>query len=233
MTAIGQENTLSNFNVTNDTGQTANDFEIFLTGIPPIDLVHFYTGSYPNYTVLGTPTTTIVRWTGGTTAPGAVSHFGVTITNAAQPSGVAYNWTFNGQPIGPLPSTWQGWNFQPGVRQDIIRNYGTTPIAVQRRWLVFTGNLQLEDLVRGGPIWNEGHILDTGFKVIPGGGTLTFNFPISSATADWYVMMYDLTDATSGRILMTFLNAAQSAGPGGQAAKKPGKVASHLFQFPF
>ncbi|HWA83097.1 MAG TPA: hypothetical protein VG820_06690 [Fimbriimonadaceae bacterium] len=220
---------LSNFDAYNNTGQTANDFEVFLGGVIPSSIFHTYTGplGFPVSTITANPTGTTVHWTGGSVAPGGKAHFGVGFSGN-QPSPVTYTWTFNGQPIGGLPSTWQGWNFSSTVRQDVIRNFGTTPVFVQRRWLIVSGPLKLEDLIRGGDIWNAGHLIDSGFVPVPAGGTLTFDFPPNVTAGSWYVLMYDMSGGTSTGLTMTFLNAAQ-AGPGGQAVNTKDAKAAPVY----
>jgi hypothetical protein len=70
------------------------------------------------------PGGTLVTWTGNTNCGGS-SHFGISIENNIPPTatnlpGALYSWTYNGAPIGQLPTAWQTLTFdangQPGYR---------------------------------------------------------------------------------------------------------------------
>ncbi len=207
---------LSNFNIVNNSGQDANDFELYLGGISPAMITSTWWGggfNQPQITNLGTGS--LVHWQGGTVHNGDIAHFGVHIAGDVQPRPVTYSWTYNGKVISSVPPTWQGWDFN-GPKYDVIQNWSSGTIFVQRRYVLYSGQLQLGDLMRDSPIWNSGTIIDPAPVPVPPGGTLRFQFPQSSDPNVFYVLMYDETDS-SGRLVRTFLNAAQAVPAGGKA----------------
>ncbi|HVT11027.1 MAG TPA: hypothetical protein VHE55_02065 [Fimbriimonadaceae bacterium] len=207
---------LSNFDVWNFSGKTANDFELYLGGITPDMITSTFRGNFPNAQITNLGTGSLIHWTGSSVPDTGKAHFGVGVKGNAQPKPVTYSWTFNGAVIWSLPPAWQGWNFY-GPRTDVIQNWSPDPIFVQRRYLVYSGSLQLEDLMRGSAIWNAGKIIDSAPVPVQPGGTLTFDFVPQDDPDAWYILMYDEFDA-SGRLIRTYLNAAQ-AGPAGNKAK--------------
>src|SRR4051812_14825641 len=124
---------LSNFDAWNFSGRDANDFELYLGGITPGMITSTWKVAFPNATITDLGTGTFIRWTGGTVPDTGFAHFGVGITGNAQPVPVSYSWTWNGEVIWSLPPAWQGWDFNGPRRRDVIQNWGTDPIFVQRR----------------------------------------------------------------------------------------------------
>jgi len=198
---------LANFDVWNFTGSTANDFEVYMGGVKPADINSTYKGDYPNSTSTDLGTGTVVRWTGSSTADTGKAHFGVGLSGNVQPIPVSYTWTFDGNVIGTLPRTWQGWDFD-GRRRDIFRNFDLEPVWIQRRWATFDGTLVLDDLLRDSPLWNSAILIDTAPLQVMGNSEVTFDFDPSGVDT-WYFLGYDVMEA-SGRTIMTSLNAAQA-----------------------
>lgn len=205
---------LSNFDVWNYTGQTANDFELTLVGIKPSQIGYLYTGNYPNTTITQVGSSTVIRWTGSSTPNGGFAHFGVTLIGvdmSVSPVRVRFTWTLDGVVIGAPPSPWQFWEVDLStgqfIRRDIIRNPTNTPIWVQRRVAISVQpSMSLDDLMRGGNLWNEGILIDREPVAVPPGGELTFDFVMPNSRA-WAVMMYDVFQSPTGRRVATFLNA--------------------------
>lgn len=208
---------LSNFDVWNFSGRTANDFELYLGGIRPGMITSLWKVAFPNATITDLGTGVLIHWTGGVVPDTGHAHFGVHVVGNAMPRPVTYSWTWNGAVIFSIPPAWQGWNFTGPVYQDVIQNWSSNPIYVQRRWAVTSAQIDLPDLMRDGQLWNSGTIIDPQPVPVPPNGTLTFDFPMSTDPDAWYVLMYDEFDSR-GRLIRTFLNAAQAA-PAGKAHK--------------
>ena len=202
---------LSNFDIWNFTGVTANDFELDLTGVNPGQITGLYTGNYPNAAVTGNGNPTTVTWSGSSTPSGTSSHFGVTFGGAdldMMPSAVNYSWTLNGQRIANLPPSWQYWICLRGglVRRDVIRNLWNTSMFFQRRVLIVQApSMDLTDLFRGGTFWNNATVIDASPVSLSAGSDLTYDFAMPAGPDQWAVMMYDVIDA-NGNIQATFLN---------------------------
>jgi hypothetical protein len=199
---------LSNFDVRNGTGQTANDFEVILYGVEAAKLNNLYTGDYPDVQVTPVAGGVKVRWTGSSTAPGTWDHFGIGLNGNVNPTSTEFYWTFDGGQLPlPPPRTWQNWQVVGGVARDVIWNWASHPMWVQRRILTQPGEVSLEDLMRGGSLWNQATVIDTSRVQIGHGGSLNWDFPITSDIS--YLMMYDVFDSVTGGRTMTFLNAAK------------------------
>jgi hypothetical protein len=203
---------LSNFDVFNRTGLTANDFEVILLGVSATDLGSLYTGDYPNATVTTVAGGVKIRWTGDTTLNGTWSHFGIGLKGNLNPTSTEFSWTFNGGALPvPPPRQWQDWNMVNGntVARDVIRNQGPDPFRVQRRILTLPGPnvVELNELLRGGALWNQALLIDTTPVEILGGANLNWDFPVTDDIN--YMMMYDMFDSQTGERMMTFLNAVQ------------------------
>jgi hypothetical protein len=211
---------LSNFDVQNNTGQAANDFEVVLTGLMlgDVELGGFWTGSYPIVTHGPDTDGVKIRWSGSQTLNGDFAHFGVE-TPYGEPfdlntTSTEFYWTSGENRLpNPPPSTWQNWDDVGGVR-DVIRNYGSSDIWVQRRVLTVPWAVELDELMRDGDLWNAGIRIDGTSRVkIEAGLDLTYDFPIPEPVdppvpIESYVMMYDVFDSSSGGSRsMTFLNA--------------------------
>ena len=207
---------LSNFDVWNRTGVTANDFDLFLDGITPAQITSTWTGSYPNVTKTFNGTGTLLHWTGNFTAPGSSAHFGVHLLDNLSPTSTTWNWTFGGTSVGSVPGIWQPWFFLPGVVRDRLINPWTFPLWIQRRVIIAPRIIGLGDLLVGGQLWNDATVIDSSPILFPGGSSiLDFDFPDQGTTAS-YAMMYDLysdNNGVPGDQIATFLNATDVPEP--------------------
>lgn len=146
---------LWNFNVWNNTGQTANDFEVALCGTNSLEINHVYTGSYPNYSIANSGGCEIITWTGNTTPNGGSAHFGVEVNYAAV-SSVALNWTLNGAPIGPpVQSVQNDYGMIYDVPFETVTNPGPSPVWVSVATVAVTNQLQLTDLTTNSTLYSS------------------------------------------------------------------------------
>lgn len=204
----GIQTTLSNASIINNTGATANDFDVVLMGVLAGDITGMFLTGYPDAAVTPVEGGVKITWTGGTTVDGAGEHFGWSLKDNKQPTFVGYCWTFNGNPLPNPPSrTWQDWVIVGGDVRDRIRNQGSSSIWVQRRVLTLPRKVILDELMPGEALWNAGIGVDTSRVQIGAGLDLIYDFPITSDIS--YLMMYDVSDSECGSATMTFLNAAQ------------------------
>lgn len=203
--------TLSNFDVRNNTGATANDFELYLAGVNPSDVTSLYRGNYPNTAISDS---TVIRWTGSTTPDGGVAHFGVGLRDSINPASVAMTWTFNGGIVGSIPDVAQKWDWLSGqqVARDDITNRSLTTVWIQRRvTTVLDLTLNLDDLLVGEPLWNAAQLIDPAPLPLLSNNTLTWDFD-TTAGDSWFdvfngVMMYDVYADAAGTVpIVTFLN---------------------------
>ena len=206
--------TLSNFDVKNDTGYTANDFHLELDGVSSSDVNSLWTGSYPNLAMSGSGDL-VIDWTGATTANGATAHFGVGLDGDDNPSAFNAYWTLNGAKLGTgRQGGFQDWFLSGGQVQDVILNpVGSPTLWIQRRTNTSNGLIGLGDLLVGGALWNGATLLDNQPVQLLAGASLTYNFPALGPITQQVneVMMYDVFADNSGApgpLQMTFLNAA-------------------------
>lgn len=209
------QGTLSNFDVWNNTGMLADDFEVELGGISTTAINSLYTGDYPNVGLTGGGGGTTIRWTGNATAPGGMSHFGLGITGDLNPTSVRFSWTQGGNVIGNIPDAWQKWNtLTNGAPQDVVANGSDVNLWVQRSWGFVDTFVILDDLVAGSSITSGLSLIDTDPVMLMSGGELTFDFdPGLTGSA---LISYTVWSDDNGQIgdpLMTFYNAALVPAP--------------------
>jgi hypothetical protein len=225
------EDQMGNYTVTNTTGQIANDFEQFIGGLTDTTGITFYTTAnevagypaYPDVSISLVPGGALVHWSGGTTLPGGVTHFGVRIpynfTPAAQnlPAVQAY-WTLDSENIGDVPVTWpitgcsgnQLYNFA-------IANPFPYPIWIQRRVLLLPTPINLEDLNVESYTWNSANLLDpVPFALEP--GEVVTNIPDLSGVTNSNTYAYSLgysisTNGPSATPDINFQTAFETAAP--------------------
>ena len=124
---VGYSAWFNNFNVWNYSGQTANDFELYLGGVSSNQIKTYYTGSYPDYAVTNVADGVIVEWTGSTTANGAYAHFGVHLNPFVNPSAFNLTWTSNGTNIESVQTVQSHWGTTNIAPVNIITNPRTRP----------------------------------------------------------------------------------------------------------
>lgn len=226
--------TLSNFDVVNQTGGTVNDFKITIFGVRPGHIKHTYTN--PNYgppSIMfmpggpNGPANTMIKYgpTGTAfTPPGGVEHFGVVLCgNPVRRRQVCFTWTRNGAPVNEggdpnLPV--QRWDPVRKRVIDVIQNFTWRQprrLWVRRRINRQPGMVQLEELVRNGPLFEQGRIIDAQPVPIEPEAELAFDdeaFDVQAIAPDVesIVMMYDVFENTAaggpGEYIGTMLNAA-------------------------
>ena len=171
---VGYSAWFNNFNVWNYSGQTANDFELYLGGVSSNQIKTYYTGSYPDYAVTNVADGVIVEWTGSTTANGAYAHFGVHLNPFVNPSAFNLTWTSNGTNIESVQTVQSHWGTTNIAPVNIITNPGPDPVWIVVGAAAGTNAVQLNDLVVGGTVWSNVTIWTTNYLAV--GGTFTNNF---------------------------------------------------------
>ena len=155
--------TLWNFDVRNNTGQTANDFELTF-GVNPGQISGIYTQppglvqGYPNANVQGIAGGSLITWTGSTTAPGDWAHFGVAWAPPPfNPDNPTFTWTSDGEPIGAATMIFGHWTT---VDYNMPVFHLDNP-WVDPEWVVIGiyaalgPSPELDDLVVGGQEWTD------------------------------------------------------------------------------
>jgi hypothetical protein len=154
---------LWNFEVLNETGQTANDFELSL-GVDPAQITWIYTqppgfkNGYPDFSLQGIAGGTRITWKGSSTPSGTGiwTHFGVGWTPPPyNPINPTYTWTSDGSNIGPATMFWP-------LVHTVASNmpvFTIVPPDPVPEWFVIGivaapgPSPSLYDLVVGGPQW--------------------------------------------------------------------------------
>lgn len=205
--------TLSNFDVWNNTGQDANDFHVVLEGIDPSDIGNLYTGDYPNVTVADTGTGTSLTWTGSTTPSGSAAHFGFTLNGNVNFTSASFQWTMDAVVTDDIPDAAQQWRLGGTlVNIDDITNRSQSSLWIQRRVNTALGQVDLNDLLMNGLLWNTATLIDPNPLLIDPDNTLLYEFDGTEPAPYYDVMMYDVyadDNNLPGDLLMTFLNASQ------------------------
>ena len=171
----GAEVWLSNFDVWNHSGQTANDFEVYLGGVNATQVASIWNYNYPDYSVTTVGNGVNVMWGGSSTLDGGQAHFGVTLKPFVDPSPIALNWTLNGIPIESVLFAQGHWGTYNAVPVRTITNPGTVPI-----WIVVgvvaevNEYVVLDDLVVGGRQWSS--VTSWSTHYLAAGDTFTYNF---------------------------------------------------------
>jgi hypothetical protein len=223
---------LCNFDAFNNTGQCADNFELFLGGIGTNDITWVYNSpaqplnGFPNVTLTAVPGGTLVSWTGNTNC-GTNSHFGVTIADCKVPTatnlpGALFTWTSNGIPIGTLPSVWQTITLTnppgaPYIVGQIIVNGGVNPIFAQRLLNQSPTNLVLGDLMPDGPIYANAVMVDTNPVMIPPGGALTNEY-VEDTNMAAVVPIFNVfanSNGVAGPLQVNYMEAVNNANGGG------------------
>lgn len=200
------QGTLSNFDVWNDTGYDANDFEVTLTGVSSTNITDLWDDS--NAVATNVPGGVDVTWSGVPVPAGGMRHFGVTLGGNVQPTAWDFSWTYDGirLPWTP-PSAIQDWLWgcPDVILRDRIINYSPVPVWVQRRVLTYPHWITLSDLLRGGTFWNAATVIDPVPVQMASGSQLLYDFTMTSDVS--YMVMYDVFNQ-AGERRATFLNAA-------------------------
>jgi len=228
----GEVDTLENYTVTNTTGQVANDFEQFIGGLTDTNGITFYTTAnavagypaYPDASISLVPGGAIVHWTGGTTLPGAATHFGVRVPGGFTPTAqtlpaVQAYWTWDSENIGNVPITWpatacagnQLYNFA-------IANPFPYAIWIQRRDLLLDSPINLEELNVESYTWNSARLLDTVPLALQPGQVVT-NYPdlsgLINSNTYAYSLGYSISTSTNSADapMVNFQTAFETAAP--------------------
>jgi hypothetical protein len=184
---------LNNFDAPNNTGQCADNFEMFLGGITTNEITRYFLDNnsatyhgFPNVTTVQQPGGVTIIWTGNTNCGATTSHFGVTIADCMQPTatnipGATYTWTYNGVPIGNIPTVWQTLTFNPasGYVQQVVFNGGSnTPVYIQRLLNDSPTQLNLVDLMPDKQIYLEAQPVDAAPILLYPGEYVTSAIPV-------------------------------------------------------
>ena len=201
--------TYHNFDATNDTGHTANDFEVTLGGVSVGDVSDYYTDDYGNVTENQAGGDVKIHWsTDGQTASGETEHFGFALTKGTDYSSMDMQWTWNGLPVGGgvspnnyPPDVSPRW--EPHVDLDMLRSliHNNCPtmssVWIQRRVNTSTGAMTVDELLVGGNLWNTATLIDASPIVVPFCNTVTYDFDWDAGTPN-YVMMYEVWEDNGG-----------------------------------
>lgn len=223
--AQGIDQSLSNFDVKNNTGQDANDFHVALGYFDPANILGLYTGAggFPNATKSANGSGANCDWSGATVSNGAWAHVGIRLADDLDPTDVQMWWTNNGTRIpdgggggggtNTFPDVFQKWNWltSPDTVRDVITNRSGPLTWVQRRVNTSTSVLALPDLMVGGAIWNTATVIDAQPVSIGQNASLTYDYLYTGGILSC-AMMYDVYldngSNAPGLLMMTYLNAA-------------------------
>ena len=173
------EDWLCNFYVWNHSGQTANDFEVYVGGITTNDIADngIWNYDYPNYSVTPVGNGVEIYYTGSSTPDGGSAHFGVSLKSSVIPSSVVLYWTYNGTRIETVPfvqndsGTYFSTLLCRDIPVDIVSNPGPNAVWISVGVVAAPGNVDLTNLVVGGPLWSSATFGPTNY--LAAGSSLT------------------------------------------------------------
>ena len=192
---------MSNFDCTNETDDSCDEFEVEIEGIHPEDVVHTYrNGNYgsPTITLSADGMTTIVdyRSPAHTTAVHAVEHFGISLRQLSAAAAIRGRWMKNGRPAtvnGQVPQPGGGTTpaTQPllptidaqmdigslggdAVTVTVTNNDPSQAIWVKRRASVSQGVVTLESLMSNNAVVTTAVQIDAGPFLIPAGASVSY-----------------------------------------------------------
>ena len=218
-----------NFDVVNDTGETANDFHIYF----PIETFNpNWLGDWVHGEGLWTHVDHYqdvdveapgdggweIRWTNGTTSPGATSHFGIAMDRAHDLSDAELYWTYDGTRIGEKKSSRSSSaqsegpfaEFETFTVEIDAPPIGSPdlPVWLRRRVNTSADLITLDDLLRGGSVWTGATVIDASPILLDEGAPISYGFTLTAGVRS-YVMMYDVyadVFGSPGPRTMTYLH---------------------------
>ncbi|MEQ9459999.1 MAG: hypothetical protein RIG82_03495 [Phycisphaeraceae bacterium] len=130
---------LSNFDVRNNSGMNANDFEIELGNVEPEDIEGTFPGfGDPDPDITDTGDGVKIRWAGSDIPNGSLEHFGVSLKDGTQAESAKATWTKDGVEIAFNPGTGIDQYYAaaaglPDGMTSTIRNTSNQPLLVAFR----------------------------------------------------------------------------------------------------
>lgn len=200
----------SNMNLFNYTGTAANDLEIRLSGITSAQVNSsacggFYNGAFgTNPTVTDVTGGVVISWAGATISNGQAVQVGYNLLGNPAISNYSVTWTFNGVPIPPMPNTplggFQHWVFNGArwVTTDVLTNFDTSPMWVQRSVLTTAGVVTIDQLLAGGALDRASTLIDLSPLLLLPGNTLQYDFSMTPGLTSSSVMIYRLYSDIAG-----------------------------------
>lgn len=190
-------------------GTPANDLHVIIPGVTKEQVFDLWTGSFPNVQVEESSQGVRLNWSGAEVPPFMVAHIGWTLsdTTTLPNQRIQIYWTRNGQPIAPLiPDNVQRWVWEtPQGVIDVLPNFSTEPVLVQRRIAQLNQPVSMADLMVGSPLWQGAQIIDPQPQPLMPDSFFDVFFDVTLDTQT-YSVMYDVLDP-SGQRLATHLNA--------------------------
>lgn len=219
--------TMSNFDVVNNTGVVANDFHLRVEGVPASQIASLYNNpAFAPPVVIPFPGGFEVHWNpagpASVTPPGAIRHFGVRFWGNPDPTRIRICmwWTRDGVRItaGQNPTLpWQIWD--PCRRRivDVIRiqDWNRRPFLIRRRVLRLNRAIRLEELTADGPLWREARPIDPAPVLVQPDEELAFDDPAldvggtSWARPTGLLLGYEVFD-TAGQLQGVMINAVNA-----------------------
>lgn len=173
-----------NVDLYNLTGYTANDFDYIIAGLVETDVKKLYSGPLNKFTdaeVKPWPDATnqsgiLVHFFGAEVPDGEGVHVGyeVGVHGLQGVAAVDAYWSWNGAKLGS-PSVLCG-GLQNTYREAQITNSGQSTVWVQRRALYQEAIVDLDDLYRGGSVWDDASLVDSMLIELEAGESLLHTF---------------------------------------------------------
>jgi hypothetical protein len=217
---------LSNFDVVNNSGQDANDFEIELGSVEPDDIK----GTFPGFgdadpEITDTGDGVKIRWAGNDIPAGSMEHFGVRLKDGTQTESATASWTKDGALIAfnaglGIDQYYTAAAGLPDGMVSTIRNTSPDPLLVSfRHSEVLETPLLLPDLNQSLVLpWIEGGIFTEPILLNPGEFIVDiFDLSIPGATEPGtgvdrsVVSQIQVSDPLSGELLTFFTNQGTGA----------------------
>ncbi|MDM8008078.1 MAG: hypothetical protein QUV05_18205 [Phycisphaerae bacterium] len=175
VTGVSTIGPLSNFDVYNNSGTNANDYELKLKGVKKADVTGTFNGYGNPPTMTDTTDGVDIRWSGGDIPSGQYRHFGVRLKNGVNPEGASSTWTYNSAVIAAnvgvgVQHYWSPAVITPNGIAASIRNVSDEPLRISYRYsMVLPEPIPLDDLTRdlvvpwmNGGAWTSLMFLDPG-----------------------------------------------------------------------
>lgn len=210
----------SNFDVVNNSGQNANDFELVLGNVKPGDITSTFPGfgdSDPDITAEGKGTK--IRWEGSDIPADQMEHFGVRLKDGVQAESATATWTKDGELIAFNAGTGIDQYYTAAAEMtdglvSTIRNTSDQDLIVSfRHSQVLTDPVPL-DLLNSGlelPWLGDGQFTEP--ILLPPGGFIPDLFDLSlgdplpgSGIGRSVVTQIEVIDPFSGHLLAFFTN---------------------------
>jgi hypothetical protein len=194
--SIGQW--LYNFNVPNNTGQYANNFEVTLCGVTSNQIAGLFTNNCTNYSITeNSSNCSVITWY-GSYPPDSSPHFGVTLTNYNNVTSLALNWTSNNTAVGSV-SCVRGHH---GVYDNTDGVYISNADPNNALWISVAlvgmpDPVQLTDLTTNGPEWANAATNFVPAIRLAAGASNTYYLTDVGTVQSWGLVIQQFSDTTN------------------------------------